>query len=418
MSLAEGVQASIRYKEYATGTITANTQPTSSSDPGSSGGQILRRVSSSLKLAKDTYQSNEVRTDRQIQDFRHGVRRVTGSITGELSPETWFDFLEAACRGTKASALALSESDLTSAAFDSATSKVTFGGGDPVSLGLRIGDIIRFSNLAETTNNAVNYLVLGFGGTSNRDVTISPAPTTAVADTAFNLTSNGASGKSIYVPSSSFVSRKYGIEIHNSDIDISRLYTECRVGGFTLTMPATAIATIEVPFLGRDMEVYSGASAPFYTAPAAETTTGLTAAVNGLVRVGGSTVGVITGATIRMDLSPSADPVAGQNFVPEIFLGRANVTGQLTAFLQDSTLISDFTDETEIAVLLYLTSSSDDNSAAMSFYLPRIKFGDADVATSGEGGQAITLPFQALKADGSTAGDEATTIRIVDTEAV
>ena len=43
--------------------------------------------------------------------------------------------------------------------------------------------------------------------------------------------------------------------------------------------------------------------------------------------------------------------------------------------------------------------------------------GDADIATSGEGGQGITLPFQALKADGLTAGDEATTIRIVDTEA-
>jgi hypothetical protein len=34
--LAEGVQARVAYKAYATGAITAGTQPTSSSDPGAS----------------------------------------------------------------------------------------------------------------------------------------------------------------------------------------------------------------------------------------------------------------------------------------------------------------------------------------------------------------------------------------------
>jgi hypothetical protein len=418
MSLAEGVSASIRYKTYSTGVISSNSQPSSLSDPGISGGQLLRRVSSSLKLAKDTYQSNEIRTDRQIQDFRHGVKRVTGSITGELSPKTWFDFLEAACRGTKASAVSLSNTDLTSAAFDNATSKITFGGGNPVTLGIRTGDILRFANLATTENNSTNFLVLAFGGSNNREVTVYPAPTTETADSTFDLTSKGASGKSIIVPSSGFVARKFGIEIYNSDIDISRLFTECRIGGFTLQLPATGMGTIEVPMMGRDMEVYDGTDAPFFTAPASETTTGVIAAVNGLIRVGGSTVGVVTGANVQMNLNPSSDPVVGQNFVPEIFLGRANVTGQLTAFFEDAALIDDFKNESEIAVLLYLTTASAVNSPAMSIYLPRIKLGDADVDNSGEGGQAITMPFQALKADGTVAGDEATTIRIVDTEAV
>jgi len=70
MSLAEGVQATVAYKAYATGVITANTKATSSSDPGASGGQLLRRVSSSLKFQKDTYKSAEVRADRQIADAR------------------------------------------------------------------------------------------------------------------------------------------------------------------------------------------------------------------------------------------------------------------------------------------------------------------------------------------------------------
>jgi hypothetical protein len=416
MSLAEGVARSIIYKAYATGVITANSQPVSTVDPAVGSAKILRRVSSSLKLAKDTYQSNEIRSDRQIQDFRHGVKRVTGSVSGELSPATYFDFMEAACRGTKSSAITITQADVTSVAFDSGASTATFASGDAVALGIRIGDIVRFTSLATAGNNSTNFLVTSITS-SNQVLGIYPAPTTETADTSFSMTTNGATGKAVYVPSSSFVSRKFGFEVNSTDVDMSQLYTECRIGGFKVNLPATGMGTIEVPVMGRDMEVYTGASAPFYTSPSAATTTGCIAAVNGLLRVGGSTVGVVTGLNIDMNLNPSSDAVVGQNFVPEIFLGRANVTGQMTAFLQDEVLLNDFKNETEISVLAYLTTSSAVASPAISIYLPRIKLGDADIATSGEGGQSIQLPFQALKADGTTAGDVATTIRIVDTEA-
>ena len=66
MSLAEGVQGRITYKAYASGAMASNAQAVSSSDLGVSGGQVLRRVSSSLKLGKDTYQANEIRSDRQV----------------------------------------------------------------------------------------------------------------------------------------------------------------------------------------------------------------------------------------------------------------------------------------------------------------------------------------------------------------
>lgn len=418
MSLAEGVQGSLIYKAYSTGVITSNVQPVSTVDPAVGSAKILRRVSSSLKLAKDTYQSAEVRADRQIGDFRHGVKRVTGSVSGEFSPGTYFDFFEAALRTTKSSALALSNTDFTSVVSDNASSSFTFASGNPITSGMRTGDILRFANLAAVANNATNYLVVGFGGTSNRQITVFPAPATdATPDTTFNVTSNGTSGKAAFIPQSSFVTRKFGFEMNNNDIDVSRLFTECRIAGVTLDLPATGMAKIEIPVMGRDMETYSGGSAPFFTSPAAASTTGIFAAVNGLLRVGGSTVGVVTGLNIKLDLSPSSDAVVGQNFVPEIFLGRANVTGQATAFFQDLTLINDFKNETEVSIIAYLTTTSAVNSPAVSIYLPRLKFGDGNVSDQGEGGQSITMPFQALKADGTTAGDEPTTYRIVDTEA-
>ena len=418
MPLAEGVSASIRYKAYATGVITSNAQPVSATDPAASGGQILRRVSSSLKLTKDSYQSNEVNTNRQIQDFRHGIKRVTGSISGEFSPRTYFDFLEAACRGTKSAPVSLSQTQLTSVAADNPTSKFTFAGGDPVALGMRVGDILRFTLMSDSDNNAKNFLITGFGGASNREVTVYPAPDTQTADATFTVTTNGTTGQAVFVPSSAFVSRKFGVEIHSADIDVSRFYTECRVAGFTLQLPATGLSTIEVPMMGRDMETLSAGSAPFFTAPAAATTTGIFAAVNGLLRVGGVTVGVVTGLNVQMDLSPSSDAVVGQNFVPEIFLGRANVTGQVTALFEDLTMLNYFRNETEISILAYLTTTNALGAPACSIYLPRVKLSDADVANEGEQGQVITMPFQALRGDGSVLGDEATTIRFVDSEAV
>jgi len=419
MSLAEGVSGSLRYKVYSTGVITANTQPVSTVDPAITGGQILRRVSSTLKLAKDTYQSGEVRSDRQIADFRHGVKRVIGGINGEFSPATYFDFIEAACRATKTSTITQTQATLTSVAFDNTLGTITFAAGTPVTAGLRTGDILRFTGLTVGggLNNATNFLVTAFSGASNRVLTVYPKPTTATADTTFSVTSNGTTGKAVFMPTTTFVSRKFGIEVNNADVDISRLFTECRVGGFGIKLPATGMATIDIPMMGRDMEIYTGASAPFFTSPTAATSTGIFAAVNGLLMVAGTAVGVVTGLDITMNLNPSSDAVVGQNFVPEIFLGRANITGTATAFFQDSTLIADFKNETEVSILVYLTTTSAVNSPAVSIYLPRLKFGDGNVSDAGEGGQSVSLPFQCLLAPGTTAGDENTSIRICDTEA-
>ncbi len=88
MSLAEGVSARITAKFYASGVMASNALADIATAPGASGGQVIRRVASTLKLAKDSYQSGEVRNDRQIADFRHGTRRVTGKVlTDVVAPE-------------------------------------------------------------------------------------------------------------------------------------------------------------------------------------------------------------------------------------------------------------------------------------------------------------------------------------------
>ena len=411
MALAEGVSQNLAYKMYASGAITANALATSSSDLGATGATYLRRVGSTLNFTKSTYESAEIRTDRQRADFRHGPGHVQGTITGELSPGSYFPFFEAVHRDTKTAALTLTEAQLTSVAASASGSTITFGGGDAVALGLHIGMVIRFTGMSTAANNNVNFTITAMTTTV---LTVTPAPTDQSADTVFSLS---APGCTTIVPLTSHVSRKFGIEHNAADLDFSRLFTECRASSYRVSAPATGMVTCEFGFFGRFMETYSGGTAPFFTSPTAASTTGIVTSVNGRLLVAGSSVGVVTGVDLTMDLAPSAAEVMGQNFAAEIFLGRASASGTVTAYFDSGTLINDFVNETEVALQVLLTTTSAANSPFISVMLPRIKFGDAALNLQGEGGQTISLPFTALLSGTSVVGVKQSTVIIHDSEA-
>jgi Phage tail tube protein len=419
MSLAEGVSARIAYKPYATGVIASNQQPVSATDPGPTGGQVLRRVATTIKLAKDSYAATEIRGDRQVVDMRHGTRRVTGNVSGEFSPGTYFPLFEAGFRATGVGATGTwDQTNLTSVVMDKAASTIQFGSGDPVALGMRRGTILTFTGLSEPANNGKHFTIVEFGGITNALLTVTPAPVTMAADMSF--TASGP-GKSVSIPSTGHVRRKFALEVFHEDIESARLYTECRVAGFNIGLPASGMSTIEFPFSGRDMELYDADSdlgvAPFFTSPLPESSAGIFAAVNGMLRVGGSVVGVVTGLTLAMDLQASSDAVVGQNYVPEVFLGTNNITGQMTAMLEDNTFIRNFLNEDEVEILVSLATTNAPDAPSVTILLPRVKFSDADVAVQGLGAQTQTIPFTALKYTGTASGVDQTTMQIFDSAA-
>ena len=411
MPLAEGVQASIRYKPYPSGAITPNSQPVLAAEPGASGGQLLRRTASTLNLRKDTYRSAEIRADRQVGDMRHGTRRVEGSISGEWSPATYAELIAAAHRHSPGPALSHDDTDFTSLAADAATGTLILAGGDPVAEGYRVGDVIRLGGLATMDNAGRNFLITGFGGTANRTINVTPAPATMAADSSFSITRPGTVS---FVPASGHVSRKFLVEVFSEDIDLSRLFTECRITGYRLSLPASGMATIEVMAMGRDMQTLSGAAAPFLASPAGITSTGILAAVNGALYVSGAQLGVVTALDVEFTMAAEAPAVVGQDFVPEIMLGTARVSGRVSALLQDASLIDAFADEAEGSILMLLEAGTAQPADAVGLHLPRIKFGQADVQLSGEGPQLISLTFEALRYLGSAPGIESTTIRLHD----
>jgi hypothetical protein len=150
-NIAEGIRKSIFYKKETTfGEL-----------PGASGSKSLRRVTGNFNLNKETYQSEEIRTDYQMVDFRHGVRSVEGTLNGELSPKSYSDFFASAlARNWTAGVVSASVSlDITSVLGGYVVSRDS---GSFVTEGFKVGDVVRLSGAnLDPANVSKNLLVTG-----------------------------------------------------------------------------------------------------------------------------------------------------------------------------------------------------------------------------------------------------------------
>lgn len=373
--------------------------------------QILRRVSSTLSLNKDVYQSAEVLQSRQIVDSRHGTRRVQGDISGELSPNSYEMLFEAWTRGTWAATTTITEATvaMSSATLSISSNVITASAGSFITSGLRIGTIIRLGAGFAAGNQGKNLRITAMTATS---LTVVGATLTNEAGPLATY-SISIPGKSVYVPETGHVNRSFTVEVNYSDIDVSELYTGCRVGRMQIGLPGSGMATSLFGFTGRDMSILSGASAPYFTSATAATSSGILAAVNGSLLINGTSIAVVTGMELTGELSAQSDAVVGSNYTPDVFLGRAALSGNVTMLLENSTYIDAFINESELSLAAQLNVDNSDATDFFSVFMPRIKLGSATVQRQGEGGIPVSFSFQALKKSAAT-GHTATTVLIQD----
>lgn len=386
-------------------------ETTWSTAPGTTGAQLLRRVSSDLDLRKQTYESSEIRTDYQVADFRHGVRSVEGRISGELSPLTYEALFAAAVRKAWAATSALTSLSITVAASGSQWT-LTRGSGSYLTDGVKIGDVVRLTaGSFDAANLDNNLLVVDLDATVATVVTLNGS--SLVAEGPISSATMSVPGKRVFVPATSHTDDSFSIEHWFSDISQSELFRGCKVMNAAVNLPATGIATVDFGFMGKDVTT---ATSAYYTSPTAATTTGVVAAVNGVVRYGSGKVANITGLNFTIDGAMSANPVVGSNTYPDIFEGRVSVTGQFTAYFEDATYRDAFLNETEVSITVAMTTSNSDDAAFIAFTFPRCKLGGTTKSDGGTGGIVQTVPFTALvkTTGGSGTASEATTIVVQD----
>lgn len=400
MTIAKGVAKKVAYKkESVWGTLA-----------GAASGKYIRRVTSDFNLNKDTYESGEIRTDYQVADFRHGVRKTEGSINGEFSPGAYSDFMQSVLARDFTTAPAGTSATITIAA-SSGLWTITRAAGSFITDGIQVGQIVRMSggtlNAANTNNNAlvcvVTATVLTVKVLSSTDF---------VADTSIAGVTVAGVGKITYAPLTGHTNDSYTIEEFYSDIAQSEVYTGMKVGGFNMQLPSTGLTTCDMSFLGKNLE-QTGTS-QYFTSPTAAPTNGIFAAVNGALIVNGVPRAVITSADISIERGLEAANVVGSNFASDVFTGRIRVTGNMSTYFEDGTFRDFFKDEVAVSVVLALTSDNSKTAQAVSICLPKVKLGSA-TKSDAELGIVQQHSFTALLNDVTSAGLPATTIQIQDT---
>lgn len=403
MSTASGIYKQVAYKVEATYGV----------QPSAASAQALRRVTSSLDLTKDTYQSNEIRPDFQMADFRHGIRKVAGSVNGELSAKTYADFIAAALKKDFAVTTPTTGASITIGGTSGAYT-LTRAAGSWLTDGVKVGDVGRLTagsfNAANSNKNlmvtAVTALVLTVL-VLNASILVTEGP---IASATFAVT-----GKKSLIPQTGHTDKSFSIEHWYPDVPTSEVFTGCKVSKVSFGLPPTGMATCNIDFMGKDAVTQVG---QYFTAPTALTTTGTMAAVNGVLRVGGVTVANVTGLTIDVAAAQSGEPTIGSNTVAFQAAGRVIVTGQITATFENTAMRDAFYNETEIALYAAFTADNSAVSDFIGFSLPRLKVGGAS-KDDGEKTITQTIPFQALlnTTGGAALSTDLTTISIQDSAA-
>jgi len=403
MGQASGVFKQVTYKVETTYGVA----------PVAAAAQALRRVTSSLDLTKDTYQSAEMRPDFQMADFRHGLRKTGGTINGELSAKTYADFMAAVLKKDFVAGVVVANASITIGGAAGAWT-ITRAAGSWLTDGVKVGDVVRLTAGAfDAANMNKNIQVTAVTALGLTGIVLNASPLVTqgpIASATLTVV-----GKKAFTPQTGHTDKSFTLEHWFPEVPRSELFTGSKVSKVTITLPATGMATIAVEFSGKNR---TKGAAQYFTNPTPVTVTGTMAAVNGVVKVGPASNGTITSATIEITAAQSSEPGIGSNTADQAATGRVIVTGQITAKFDSAGLDDLFDDETETSAYLAFTADNTPASDFLAFGIGRLKLNGA----SKDDGEKIliqTIPFQALLDINGGAGKatDLTTLTIQDSAA-
>ena len=362
------------------------TEVTYGTCPASADMKEIRFTAESLAKTTGSTTSAEIRSDRQITDVVRVSAGADGSINGELS--------YAALTTTSSAQDILLEAALMSANWsaiqtNSGTYSCTSGGttitGTGVGTGITAGQWVRFKD----GTTLIGYFL----------VTVASANTLTVAQTMPSTVTGGGNeeieaGAAI---KNGTTERSFSIERSHADLSNTfELYTGMKVNSFSLNVAAGSISRISFGMVGQDEESKAATSGDgSVTAHVAN------AVMNGVdnvyaVREGHVSLGTIVRAFSMQVLNNHYGREAvGQLGPISMGSGTCTVTGTLTIYFENNSLIDDFRNWVTTNLTFIMQDSAGN---AYCFAIPECKLTLGRASTPGLN-QDVTaeLSFQAFR---------------------
>lgn len=380
-----------------------------------SGGRILRVTGGTGgRMTKATTPSNEVRPDGMQTRGRHGTQSSQGDWTSQLCIDSHNDVVEAIMRDTwDVAALVLTQSDFTSLAI--ASNVITLGSGDPRTLGLRVGDVIRLTLMATAGNNSKNLRIVGLTATT---ITIAAGDTLIdeTADTACTIT---RPKKLIQYAGGSLLKRYFTIDEYESDIDQSEVLTDFVWSSIKFSMGVDGIIMADPGGVGTgQFDALATGSSPLLTSPTLASSTPL-AVVDATIRVNGTDVVDLTAWDLTLDIKASAPKTFGSGAIkysPDVFTGVMQPTINLTALRKNLQYMQDFQNETQYSLHVLAVENESEPKDFFSIYVGNFTLGPVQKSALNKAGgartQTIQIPTDLIGIDGTGAGYDATMVKL------
>lgn len=271
-------------------------ESTFNTTPGSPAMSLLPINSHTISLRKESIESGEIRSDRQVNVFRHGNKSVAGSMEVEFRPIDYDELLEGALFGD----------------FDSAGE-------------LRLGTTFK----------------------------------------------------------------SFSFEDGALDIAQYRVFSGCGINSMSMSLQPNQIVTATFDIIGAGAAAVSGTSID--AAPTAATSDTPFDSFSGTIKEGGATIANVSSLEFTVDNSLNLPFVIGSDTAPQMEYGRGRVTGTITAYFEDETLLNKFINETESSLQFTLDGTTD-----YIFDFPRVKYNGGDIPLDNEQSRLVTLPFVSL----------------------
>ena len=375
--------------------------------PLANSAKYYRRVSCTLNLSREQFQSAEITTTAQTASVRSGTDNVEGTLSGELAAGSYDDIFAQILRGPWAAGVSLAgNTDVSSSAVDNSLNRTT---GSWITAGIRVGDVITIAGFTTTaTTNNTRATVVSV--TALKMIVDKTLVTKAAGDSVTVV----VAGNKLVIPLTVAARTDDSFTIEESHTDTGDHYvsTGVKFGNASLSIDSDSMVNVEFSMMGKD-QTASGTA--YFTTPTAPTTTSSLSSNAGAVFYDGVQVAVVT--TFSMELNGNME--AGKtvfNQLPDgtrpaaaIFIGRIGATGSFSMYMQDRTLFQKAYDEDAVTIVF---RADGDNGDGMVFKLPKVKLTMPQRTDAETGGITQSVDFTALLPDGTNTAIEQSTVVI------
>ena len=185
--------------------------------------------------------------------------------------------------------------------------------------------------------------------------------------------------------------RSYTVERHHQDIGKYLRSTGCQFNTMSLSIAPNSMVTGSFGIIGSGFT--TSGSALGSSSYSAESTTAPFDSFSGSIKEGGSAIAIITALELNIDNGMEALYVVGSadTLLPSI--GKSSVTGSVTAYFENTTLLDKFVAETTSSIEFTLTDAAGNDYIVL---LPKVKYNSGNPEVSGPGAITVTLDFVAL----------------------